>query len=74
MYAYQTQEGKPYLTYPNYSSYVQLIDRTLKSPPYYKENQGPCVPVMYNYVQPVYPRLNEQCLVSPQMQYWYTQQ
>lgn len=74
VYSRQTQYAKPYLSTPNYSGYVDTIQRGMKSGPFYGYNEGPRMCIMYNYVQPVPPYISPPCSPSPRFQYWYTPQ
>lgn len=74
IYGVQTQYAKPYLQYPDYTSYMNVIDTNMKSAPQYKFNQGTDTCIMYNYVQPQQPYVKPQCVESARYQYWYTPQ
>lgn len=74
IYSIQTQYPKPYLQYPSYTQYMNVIDRNMKQGPYYKFNKEDDLCIMYNYVQPVPPYVKPQCLINPQYEYWYTPQ
>lgn len=64
----------PYLKTPNYVEYVKILNQNLKSPPYYTFNQEKTLPIMYNYTEPMFPPLQNQCTISPVYQYWFTPQ
>lgn len=74
LYARQTQFPKPYLANPNYGEYVDMINRQMKTGPFYTFNQGSKMCIMYNYIQPVAPYVAPPCDVSKRFQFWLTPQ
>lgn len=74
IYGIQTQSPKPYLEYPTYVQYVDVINQNMKQGPYYKMNKANDLCIMYNYIQPIAPYVRPQCLISPRYEYWYTPQ
>jgi len=73
-YSHQSLGPKPYLTTPSYIDYLQVLNNNMKCPPYYTYNQEKSLPILYNYYQPNYPCLVEQCKINPRYQYWLTPQ
>lgn len=70
------KEEFKYLATPSYRSYLDLVDKNLKSPPYYSFNKEPLsIPIFYNYLLPDIPQIDmSQCPTNPVLQYWYTPQ
>lgn len=70
------KEDFEYLRFPNYQTYLNLIDKNLKSGPYYTFDTEPLnIPVFYNYLLPDIPPINmSNCPFNSILQYWYTPQ
>lgn len=74
-HAFYKEEFK-YLSNPNYTTYLNLVDQNLKSPPYYTFNHEPLsIPIFYNYLLPNVPKIDmSMCPSNSILQYWYTSQ
>lgn len=70
------KEEFEYLRFPNYNTYLNTVDKNLKSAPYYKFDKEPLnIPVFYNYLLPNIPSIDmSKCPSNPILQYWYTPQ
>lgn len=70
------KEEFEYLRFPNYNTYLNTVDKNLKSAPYYKFDKEPLnIPVFYNYLLPNIPSIDmSKCPSNSILQYWYTPQ